>query len=273
MMIRYAASLPQAGSGIMGWAFWIWAGAITAAALYAGTRASARLRELEEKIQRIADQTRDSVNRHTSAALSEQTQEIQNALVLETLGFRYPVHYGLWRIDSHLGRFLSEYLMETPPTTILELGAGTSSLLIARCGELLGTRWEHIAVDHEHRYLEFTRRLAQLNGLNNSIDFWECPLGAVDAMQSHWYTGLTERLAGRKIDLLVVDGPPNREQTGARYPALPLLYEHLHEHCTILVDDANRPDEQVTVARWMRQYPELSLSRHTEGHGLAVLRR
>jgi hypothetical protein len=61
------------------------------------------------------------------------------------------------------------------------------------------------------------------------------------------------------IDLLVVDGPPGNIQKQSRYPALPLFYRQLSDRSTIILDDGLREDEQRIVARWEREFDNLSI--------------
>ena len=64
-----------------------------------------------------------------------------------------------------------------------------------------------------------------------------------------WYD--VDRLTDlRGIDLLVIDGPPAATGPDARYPALQVLEAKLAPTATVVLDDANRPDEQDAVRRW-----------------------
>ena len=58
--------------------------------------------------------------------------------------------------------------------------------------------------------------------------------------------------------MLLVDGPVGALGPQARYPALPLLRERLLPGAVVLLDDADRPEEQEVLARWQADWPELS---------------
>jgi len=131
----------------------------------------------------------------------------------------------------------------------------------------------HIAVDHESKYLDLTRVSAQLNGVSEGIEFLHCPLERYESLDKLWYGGLAERLGDRKIDLLVIDGPPGPLQPMSRYPALPLLKPYMSEHCTVILDDAIRNEEQEIARRWAQENPEFNLEFTREGHGIAILSR
>jgi hypothetical protein len=87
------------------------------------------------------------------------------------------------------------------------------------------------------------------------------------------YSGLLDILHDQKIDLLLIDGPPGFIQPLSRYPAIPTLYNNLDEHCTVILDDAARKDEQIIAKKWANEHSEFTLTFHDQGHGMAVLTR
>lgn len=207
-------------------------------------------------------------------SLSSSTLEVQNTTCLTALGLNYPVFMGGWSIDSFLARWLMQHLLEHRPKCIVELGSGSSTSLIARTMILLEENdVTHIAVDHEDRFLKITHDIAKLNNVASSIEFIHAPLSQYESFNMLWYDSLAEKLKGKKIDLLIIDGPPGALQPLSRYPAVPELKAHLNDHCTIVLDDANRSDEEKIAQRWVKENPSFSLEVLPAGHGLAVLSR
>lgn len=252
----------------------VWLAALTGLIVYVGLKIRARFQHLDGQLTRLSDGLYRRLSSQLAEALEDKTQEVQNAVALAQIGFRYPLFLAGWSIDSFLGKFLAQHLLETPPKLILELGSGSSTLLIARCLEQLGYKsYRHIVVDHDSRYLELTRKFLQVNNLEEMVEYWDCPLRPVEGVDQRWYSGLTDRLDHLAIDLLIVDGPPGRLQGESRYPALPKLYPFLADHCTVVLDDAGRADELSIVRKWGERYPELSAEYFPPGHGFAVLRR
>ena len=200
--------------------------------------------------------------------------EIQNTTALTALGLKYPVFLGGWSIDSFLGRWLSQHLLENRPQCIVEIGSGSSTTLIARTMELLGeNNITHFSVDHDKRYLDITRDITKLNGLEDRIEFIHAPLVHYEEIDMLWYESLSKTLNGHKIDLLIVDAPPGQIQPLSRYPAMPLLVSLLNEHCTVVLDDASRDEEQQIAHRWTKENPTFNLEIIQEGHGMAILSR
>ena len=86
-----------------------------------------------------------------------------------------------------------------------------------------------------------------------------------------WFT-LTNLSTDAPFDFLLVDSRPGTWPPLIRYPALPLLQEHLAENARILVDDTNRPDERAIVERWLAEFPGLERDERSTDSGFAVFR-
>lgn len=253
---------------------------IVVSALAAATIVGIKLRRALWKIHTQLDGLQTRLNTATrrigqiSTAVDVTARETQNAVFLTQIGLRFPVFFGGWSVDTFLGKFLVQHLVEFRPTTILELGSGSSTTLIARTLQAMGINDStHIAVDHESKYLGISKDYARLNGVEERVIWLDCPLQHFQEFDKLWYGGLTEKLAGRKIDLLIIDGPPAPLQPMSRYPALPLLLPFMSEHCTIVLDDAIRDEEQEIARRWVAENPMFSIELLLDGHGMAVLSR
>lgn len=142
------------------------------------------------------------------------------------------------------------------PRRILELGAGASTLLLAR---LLRERDDGArldAVEHDAHWATWvTERLAaeQLSSVVTvTLAALEPHPAAWDGLP--WYADgpLAATLQGEPIDLLVVDGPPAHDPAAAhaRYPALPVVGPHLAPGAVVVLDDVLREGETDIVTRW-----------------------
>lgn len=226
----------------------------------------ARLAEMELKNNKLDNKL--------LSAISNSTSENLNALSIQSLGFNFPVFLGGWSIDSFLGRYLIQNIIERRPKCIVELGSGSSTIIISRILQLLNDNTTtHIAIDHESKYLNITKSIAELNGVADRIHFVHCSLEKNNQTNMIWYGGLDDVLKDKSIDLLIIDGPPGNIQPYSRYPAIPELRNSLSSNITIILDDANRADEQEIAKRWAKDLPNTTLEFITEGHGLAILQR
>lgn len=233
-----------------------------------------RFHHIDKNFHNLASQSRSFYEQRVHDDLESILLSAQNSISLNHLNFEFPVFFGEWSIDSFLAKRLVQHVVEFQPSVILELGSGSSTILIAKSMKKLGLRdYEHISIDHEIRYLNQTKLLAELNGVSDRITFAECPLEELPDSKTQWYGQLLNHLEGKKIDLLIVDGPPGPIQTDSRYPALPMLLPFLSSNCTIFLDDTSRHDEESIAKRWADSFQDFELELVKEGHGHAILTR
>jgi predicted O-methyltransferase YrrM len=136
------------------------------------------------------------------------------------------------------------------PKLVLELGSGTSTVWLAYALRETGGRL--VSLDHEAGYAEQTRNALARHGLTGVAEVRDAPLRPVvlDDRSFGWYD--VDALADLSdVDLLVIDGPPEKTGPDARYPAMRVLAKQLADEATILFDDAHRPAEQAALAKWL----------------------
>jgi len=158
------------------------------------------------------------------------------------------------------------------PRLVLELGSGTSTVWIAYALEQIGGRL--ISLDHDPGYAEKTRAMLAAHGLTVA-EVRDAALRPVllDGRSFPWYD--TDALADvREVDLLLIDGPPEKTGPDARYPAMRVLEDRLADSATVVFDDAHRPDEQVALRRWVETIEGLTEEGETLGrHAVLSYRR
>ena len=130
---------------------------------------------------------------------------------------------------------------------------------------------ELTAVEHDPDFAARTRRELELQGLDGVATVVEAPLAQVRVGGAGWtWYDLPGGLPSA-IGLLFVDGPPGTTGPQARYPALPLLGSRLAPGAVLVLDDADRPDEQEIVKRWQSEHPDLVVRHLDSESGAAVL--
>lgn len=141
-----------------------------------------------------------------------------------------------------------------PNPLVVELGTGDSTLWIAKT---LAERGDGrlISFEHDEAYGSLTRARLSAAGLDDWVDVRVAPLRHVeiDGETYPWYDlvgDLTE------VTILIVDGPPGNTGHLARLPAFPMLCQALDEDAIVLLDDADRPDEQEIIKRWTKSPPD-----------------
>lgn len=214
------------------------------------------------------------INANTDRQIDGATRQMLNAASLSALDFKFPVMLGGFSIDAHHARLLVELLLEHKPRRIVELGSGSSTVIIAKALQSIGQPAEvHIAVDHDAHYLELTRQLCRFNGVEHLVQFEHCPLIDRPSTPLPWYSRLPELLGETRIDLLVVDGPPafpeGRERI--REPALDVLAAHFSASTVVVLDDANRAGERAIVDAWLDRHRGFQCRTEDDGKGVAIL--
>jgi len=168
---------------------------------------------------------------------------------------------GGWAISPTGVMWLVDLISRHSPQKIVECGSGTSTLWMALALRQQGSG-SIVTLEHQEAYADATRGTLARHGLSDLAEVRladlvdiETPLGT-----RLWYD-IGSGIDG-PIDLVVVDGPPKPTGPLARYPVLPELRPFLADGAIIVVDDAQRPDEQEMCEHWLRDYPELQRLAH-----------
>lgn len=178
-----------------------------------------------------------------------------------------------WTLSPDNGAELVRQIYEKRPSVLVELGSGSSTIIAAALMEKLGSG--HIySVEHESAFADQTRGLVARAGLAHRVMLIEAPLTevSVGGTTVEWYDpNMLEQLP-ESIDLLLVDGPPERSSEMARYPAFPMLKARLGESAVVLLDDARRRDESRILKRWGAENPdwEFRMERTSAGIGIGT---
>lgn len=153
---------------------------------------------------------------------------------------------GGWAISPDLCLWLIEYVQREKPELVVELGAGSSTLILGKALQRFTSNGRLVSVESGERYSDSARRLAAEWGLDN-VEVRHAPL------EEKWYR--RSSLADlHDIDLLLVDGPPGNSGQQARYPAVS-LFPHLSSSGVVVLDDGARPEEALAVRRWTEEFP------------------
>ncbi|GEM_PF-3082724 len=213
-------------------------------------------RQLERLMKGFRKELRDSVKDIRLDAL------YQKLLLEEVFGRPEPLAaMSGWSISPEFGWWLYGYVKDHSPDRVVELGSGTSTLIIAYALKFLGVGGRLISFDNDYEYAAKTRSLLQLCELEEFAEVIYAPLKEYEIGESayRWYSIPFDLLAGFSgqggIDLLLIDGPPKATNSHARYPAYPLLRSYFNDNTLILLDDAGRVEEKEILERWILEAP------------------
>jgi predicted O-methyltransferase YrrM len=239
-----------------------------AAVVLARNRTMASMARLDAKLDRVLGR---------QEILEQRLAEVGAISTMAAMEVTYPLPLGSdWALAWDAAVVLAREVGSRRPSVVVELGSGGSSLVIGL--QLRRNGSGHLyTLDHEPSYAAITRRHVVAQGLETWVTVLDAPL--VDCQVGdepyRWYRLPDEVAALARIDLLVVDGPPQDLDRGGtpRYPALPLLADRLDERSVVFVDDANRDGERRTLARWTGEDPRWRLDILPTARGTAILRR
>ncbi|MFW2374825.1 MAG: class I SAM-dependent methyltransferase [Gammaproteobacteria bacterium] len=177
--------------------------------------------------------------------------------IQQQLNFDQPLPYDKnWSAAADFLQIIINHCLHTRPSSIVECSSGLTSLILARCCQL--NHHGHIhSLENEEEYAEKTRQQLTDFGLGGYVEVIDAPLESksINKHDFMWYS--INKLPELSIDMLVIDGPPGFLQKNSRFPALPLLYQQLADHCVIFLDDAARDDEKAIVDMWLQAYPDI----------------
>ncbi|WP_448581027.1 class I SAM-dependent methyltransferase [Thermaurantiacus sp.] len=165
---------------------------------------------------------------------------------------------GSWKADAFFLRLVAEHVRSEQPQSVVELGAGTTSLVAGRALQLWGGG-SLVSFDQHAPFVAETRDWLARLGI--PADLRVAPLGPPPpGWPGAWY-----QLANvpERIDLLLVDGPPWTVHPFAR-GAAETLFDRIPVGGVVMLDDAARPGERVVAARWKRHWPGFRF-RHVAG--------
>ena len=159
-------------------------------------------------------------------------------------------------ISPEFGRALVRLIRVVRPKSILEFGAGASSLLVAMALQDNGAG-RLTTVEHAPQYSASAwARVQQVRGVDAELIAAPLVLRLSARGLLYQYQMASRLKARAPYDFVIVDAPPGvcgRDTT--LYQALP----YLSKGATIILDDAARVQEGTVVNRWLRACPGLEV--------------
>jgi predicted O-methyltransferase YrrM len=183
-----------------------------------------------------------------------------------------------WHLRTEAMRLVAEIVAATRPRLVLELGSGSSTVLLARQCASLGGGARVVSVEEKPFFAARTSRLLQRHGLLDRVSILVSPVvrTRIGSWRGYCYeiseAGIASALAGERADLVLIDGPMSAWtlRGDCRYGTLPLIRRWLADHAIVIVDDADRRRERDTIERWTAERLFEPLRFYAVGDGLSV---
>lgn len=226
------------------------------------------LRALHSKVSKKSDQIAREIqkvtveNKKQSMIAYRQTEAfIQLSNLMQFKSAIPPTRS--WAASPDLLLLISETVKKNKPALVVELGSGVSTLVCAKSGAR-----KVISIDNSEQYGGKTRDLLKEHKVRG-VEIRIAPLRPY-ANGSEWYevSALKEL---KKIDLLIVDGPPGSKNPEARYPALKEFKDKLSAKAIVIIDDVNRDGERKLAEDFAKALPNHTLTILDHEKGTAII--
>jgi predicted O-methyltransferase YrrM len=170
-----------------------------------------------------------------------------------------------WTIGLPLATLLHGLVTALGRRSILEFGAGLSSVVLARALSISGGG-RLTSIEHQPEYCrDLWDDVARRTGVDSALIVSRLRMRLSRHGLMYGYPDARSPIARRgPYDLLVIDAPPG--QFGRDWP----LYEvcaHLTPGALIVLDDFERIPERTTVRRWLETFPALQVLAADVGWG------
>ena len=168
-----------------------------------------------------------------------------------------------WAASPDLLLTISDLVRTHKPRLVVELGSGVSTLIVAKSGAK-----KVISMDNSEEFAGKTRALLKVHGVRG-VEIRVAELQPHDSGVDWYDTSQFRDL--KRIDLLIVDGPPGSKEPKARKPALPELIERLSPRAIVVIDDVNRDGERELAEAFAKALPNHILTIYPHEKGTAVI--
>ena len=201
-------------------------------------------------------------NKKISMTAFRQTQALIQ--LTQLLDFKSPIPpTRSWAASPDLLLTITEIVRKYRPGLVVELGSGVSTLVAAKAGarkvvsidnsDEFGGKTISLLKDHKVRGVDV--RIAPLQPYANGFTWYD--------------TSMIKDL--KKIDLLIIDGPPGSKNPEARYPALAEFKDKLSSKAVIIIDDVQREGERKLAEDFAKGMPNHQLVILDHEKGTAVI--
>ena len=183
-----------------------------------------------------------------------------------------------WHLRAAAMKLLAGVVAEARPRLILELGSGSSTVLLARQCPSLGAGARVVSVEESPFFAKRTTRLLRRHNLLERVSLVVSPV--VGTRIGNWRgycyelsdSAVAAAMAGERADFVLIDGPMSAwtRRGDCRYGTLPLIRKWLAHQAIVIVDDAHRRRERDIIARWTAERLFEPLRSYTVGDGISV---
>lgn len=186
----------------------------------------------------------------------------------EQLNLKSPILWNSWPIEEEFAIKLIEIIKSNKPTNIVELGSGTSTLIILKTLNMLGVNYTLTSFDSDPIFLAKTKELLIYEGVydDKKVKLIFSPIQDINInnVSYKWYNPDDFKFDFNKIDFLFIDGPVGGLCKNCRYPAINIFKKYLGDGSIAILHDSKRPDELEILSMWSKENPEIKSLKNIE---------
>lgn len=207
-----------------------------------------KLGNLDTKIGKLSNDLK-TLDKQERAILRASNEDVWASVfhdaVAESPWLKKRTFYpGRWAAGYQLLYVLYRTLNDFHPTSILELGLGQTTRVIAQYAAY-ASECHHIVVEHDREWIDIFNKEFELSDNSEIVRLDIDKKVFNDTAPTTVYVGFGEKFKGQKFDLISIDAPfGGNELTYSRMDTLQLLPDCLKEDFVILLDDYNREAER-----------------------------
>jgi predicted O-methyltransferase YrrM len=222
------------------------------------------LRALHQRVSKSNQQTQESIKEVKEQVWHAYRQGEALQQLFALLKFSAPIPpTRSWAASPDLLLTIADLVRTRKPRLVVELGSGVSTLIVAKAGAR-----KVISIDNSAEFAEKTREMLRAHKVRG-VEVRVAPLKA-HASGVQWYD--TAKLKDlKKIDMLIIDGPPGSKNPDARKPALKELLAKLSPNAVVVIDDVKRPGERQMAEAFVKALPRHTLNILNHEKGTAVI--
>ncbi len=155
---------------------------------------------------------------------------------------------GPWSVDPRSIKVIASRLRNRPPSRVLELGSGWSTVCLAALMRELFDADETrvLTIEQDERFASTTRELLRERSLDDQAQVVTAPL--MSTGNGYDLSLVVGDLSRHPFEAVLIDGPAG--PTGARASTLPKVLPYLTNGAQVFLDDALRDSELSFLADW-----------------------
>lgn len=156
-----------------------------------------------------------------------------------------------WAASPDFLRIIIERIREQKIKKILELGSGSSTILLGEFLKRTKSRAKIISIDERKESFIKTSHELKKRKLNKKVFLYFCPLIQFTKTKNNtkWYS-VPMFVFKSKFDLVIIDGPSTLNDPLSRRLTIDRLKNAVASNCLFIMDDTNRPGEQEILTKW-----------------------